>query len=144
VISAVVLNTGTPFPGIAALLPVASTALAIAGGTVPHRMNAESVLRTPPLQWLGRLSYSFYLWHWPLLVIPAQAEGVSFPLASNLVLLGIALLLSAVTYVIVERPVRFSTFLASRPLTSVGAGATLVVGSIALSSWAIARHGHFF
>jgi peptidoglycan/LPS O-acetylase OafA/YrhL len=143
VISGVVFDTGTPFPGIAALLPVASTALAIAGGTVSQRMNAESVLGTPPFQWLGRLSYSFYLWHWPLLVIPAQAAGVSFPLPTNLVLLGIALLLSAVTYRIVEGPVRFSTFLASRPLTSVAAGAVLVIGSIVFSSWAMGRHGPF-
>ena len=141
--AAALYDSGTPFPGVAAIVPVAATVLVIAGGAVPHRASAGWILRAPPFQWLGRLSYSFYLWHWPLLIIPAQIAGAALAFSANLALLGIALLLSAVTYLIVERPVRFSVFLSTRPLTSIAAGAVLAIGSIALSSWAIARHSLF-
>jgi len=140
VVSALVMDSGTPFPGVAALLPVSSTVLVIVGGGVPHRANARSVLGLRPFQWLGALSFSFYLWHWPLLVIPAQMQGAAMPLPANLLLLAVALVLSVLTYRIVENPVRRSRFLARRPRTSIAIGLTLVAGSILFASWAIVRH----
>ncbi len=139
-VSALLIDTGTPFPGVAALLPVSSTALVIVGGGVPHRTNARSVLGLRPFQWLGALSFSFYLWHWPLLVIPAQMQGAAMPLPANLLLLAVALVLSVLTYRTVENPVRRSRFLARRPRTSIAIGLTLVAGSILFAASAIVRH----
>jgi peptidoglycan/LPS O-acetylase OafA/YrhL len=86
------------------------------------------------------LSFSFYLWHWPLLVIPAQMQGAAMPLPANLLLLAVALVLSVLTYRFVENPVRRSRFLARRPRTSIAIGLGLVAGSILFAASAIVRH----
>ena len=71
-LSGVVLSTGTPFPGVAALLPTVGSALVIAGGFrqapfAPGRWLSMAIPR-----FLGRISYSLYLWHWPLLILPGR------------------------------------------------------------------------
>jgi peptidoglycan/LPS O-acetylase OafA/YrhL len=64
----------TPFPGTAALVPVIATAIAIAAvHSWPKILNALGNHRI--VQWLGEISYPLYLWHWPLLVIPAVYFG---------------------------------------------------------------------
>ena len=54
------------------VVPVVGAALVIAGGVGAPRWGTELLLKVRPAQWLGRLSYSLYLWHWPILVIAAQ------------------------------------------------------------------------
>ena len=75
VIACVVIDDSTPYPGMAALLPVVGTALVIIGGSAtsagPSRWLSASVPR-----WLGRISYSLYLWHWPILVLVPIAIGI--------------------------------------------------------------------
>ncbi len=104
--AAVLFSSSTAFPGIAAALPVLGTAAAIAGvrlgaGTLPAR-----ALSTAPMVAVGKLSYSWYLWHWPLLALArADAMGVHSGWRDGLLVL-IALALSALTYRFVEEPVR--------------------------------------
>ncbi len=125
-VGAVAYSTFTPYPGIAVALPVLSTALVIAGGTPRPTRGAEMVLATPPFRWVGRWSYSWYLWHLPLLVLAAQAAHTvvnSQSIATNLVLVAVALGLAALTYQFVENPVRHSKRLVGSPRWSlVGAG----------------------
>jgi peptidoglycan/LPS O-acetylase OafA/YrhL len=66
-VAAFLFNASTAYPGSAVALPVIATALVVAGGRVHPRIGGEVLLRLPPFQWLGRLSYSLYLWHWPIL-----------------------------------------------------------------------------
>ena len=75
VLAACVYSPSTPYPGSAAALPVFGTALVIAGGTSQPRYGAEALLRRRPFQLLGLISYSLYLWHWPILTIAAQRRG---------------------------------------------------------------------
>ncbi len=72
-------DEGTPFPGTAAALPVVGTALVLVAGANPHggRGDVASLLGVRPLQFLGAVSYSLYLVHWPALVLPASAAGAS-------------------------------------------------------------------
>jgi peptidoglycan/LPS O-acetylase OafA/YrhL len=74
-------SAATPFPGIAALLPVGGTAAVLAAGCAAPRLGPGRVLGWWPLQAGGKLSYSWYLWHWPLLVWlrrwPATPSGWS-------------------------------------------------------------------
>jgi peptidoglycan/LPS O-acetylase OafA/YrhL len=60
-------DQGTPFPGIAALLPCLGTALIIWTGGQANTI-AGRLLSSHPLRWVGAMSFSLYLWHWPVLV----------------------------------------------------------------------------
>ena len=79
VVALVLIRATTPYPGLWALLPVLATAAVITAG---HTWEGEvapnpvsSALSTSPAQWLGRVSYSWYLWHWPAIVIVGAAFG---------------------------------------------------------------------
>ena len=69
------------------------------------------LLRRQPLRLVGDVSYSFYLWHWPVLVIAAQYEGRVLSLTTNLLLVGAAFCLSVATYYLYENPIRHSELL---------------------------------
>jgi peptidoglycan/LPS O-acetylase OafA/YrhL len=99
--AALAFDTSTPWPGSAALLPVAGAALFIwsASGA---RLSPGLVLGTRPVQWLGDASYSVYLWHWPLLVLAPLALDRELTLTDELVILGLTLVLSWLTYEHVE------------------------------------------
>ncbi|MDQ1570839.1 MAG: hypothetical protein QOF79_1513 [Actinomycetota bacterium] len=140
VASAFIIDGATPFPGIAAIAPVLATALVIVGGAVGSGGGAVALLRRLPFQWVGKLSYSFYLWHWPILVIAAQHAGKRLSVAHNLVLLTGALALSAVTFYTVESPVRRSRALRGKDPIVVVVGLCLVIFTIAVSSWTLSRH----
>jgi peptidoglycan/LPS O-acetylase OafA/YrhL len=123
--AALLFDARTAYPGVAAALPVAGAALVVAGGERWRRAGASVVLATPPMRAIGRISYSLYLWHWPVLVIAAQYRGKALSWQMNLAWLVLALGLSAASYLAVEAPVRHSKALARRPGVSVLAGLVL-------------------
>jgi peptidoglycan/LPS O-acetylase OafA/YrhL len=86
-----VIDTSTPFPGIAALLPTLGTALAVLPGMRDPALGPAQILGWRPARFLGRISYSLYLWHWPLLVLPTAVAGETLPLAVR-----VGLMLSAI------------------------------------------------
>ena len=105
----VVFSVRTPFPGLAVALPVLSTAAVLMAGSGRSRLGPTALLGLRPLQALGDRSFSFYLWHWPLLVIAAAYAEQDLALAINLVLLVLAFLLSVLSFRVVETPFRRST-----------------------------------
>jgi len=130
------LDEGTPFPGTAALLPVLGTAAVVAAGT-GGGSRVGTLLGAAPMRTIGRLSYGWYLWHWPVLVLAPRALGGDPGLAGRLLLALLALGLAWVTYALVEDPVRRHTLLIGRPARSLGVGAlcvVLAVGTGALST----------
>ncbi len=131
VTAAFLFNAQTPYPGSAVALPVIGAALIIAAGTAVPKFGAEQVLGLPPFQWLGRISYSLYLWHWPILILAAESAGqASLPFSQNLWWLLVALVASVLSYRLIENPVRHSRLLARRRVVSVGIGITLVVVTV--------------
>lgn len=67
--SALVFDQTTEFPGLLALVPAAGAGLIIVGGTRPGRQWHSILSSSRPVQFLGNVSYSLYLWHWPLIVL---------------------------------------------------------------------------
>ncbi|MFE6306790.1 acyltransferase family protein [Nocardiopsis sp. NPDC057823] len=107
VAAAVFYDEATPFPGWAALLPVLGAAAVIAAEHVQGPLSASAPLSTAPARWVGDVSYSLYLWHWPLIVLTLAVTGrdeLGWALAAAV---GAAsLLLAWATKVWVEDPVR--------------------------------------
>ena len=96
------------FPWPWAVLPVAGTVLVVGAGT-GSLGPVEAVLVSRPARWIGRRSYSLYLWHFPVLVFAASL-GLAGPGWLG-VQLGAVLLLSAASYRFVERGVQRSGWL---------------------------------
>ncbi|WP_148083510.1 acyltransferase family protein [Micromonospora sp. Llam0] len=135
--AALLFDSTTPFPGYPALLPVAGAALVIAAGCAPHSGGAGGLLALRPLQWIGRLSYSWYLWHWPFLVIGAALLGGHGTIWQNLGLVGGALVAAAGTYLLVEAPLRRRRR-AARPWRTVGLAAVASAAVVAVAVPALA------
>ena len=188
-----VLNDGTPFPGLAVLLPTIGSALVIAsgltpkaaparpaavatppvnlratGGNVRERRSAAptwtpeadapgaaaagplatfatpaAVLSLPPMRYLGRISYSLYLWHWPILVIPAAFVGAELDLPVRLALALASVGVAALSQRFVEDPIRHGRIvgLASRRGLVMAGGLSLAVAlaSVSANAYATAR-----
>jgi peptidoglycan/LPS O-acetylase OafA/YrhL len=109
--AAFVFSSATIFPGYAALLPVVGAALLIIGGLHATRRGVDRLLATRPMAYVGDRSYTFYLWHYPTLVIAWQAAGHELPVIDNLGLLAGAFALSALTFHFYENPLRFARWL---------------------------------
>ncbi|WP_210480611.1 acyltransferase family protein [Naasia sp. SYSU D00948] len=96
----------SPFPGYIALLPVAGTALVIAGQGAGGRGSVAPLLRLRPVQFLGDISYSIYLWHWPLIVLLPVALDVRATLPLKLLILVATLVLAYLSKRFIEDPFR--------------------------------------
>ena len=105
--SAVIISPELPFPGSIALLPTVGAALVIASGLGAPRWRAvTAALSWRPLTWVGDISYSLYLWHWPIVVFgmtfwPIDPQLPALWAAGGLVL---SVGLAALTTRFVERP----------------------------------------
>ncbi|OZM73638.1 acyltransferase [Amycolatopsis antarctica] len=102
-----VLQVGTVFPGYLALWPTLAAVLVIVAGSTGSAAGADRFLSARPLRYLGKLSYSLYLWHWPVLVLHLVAQNRSEPsLLTGALVIAFSLALSALTYHLVETPLR--------------------------------------
>ncbi|OZM73142.1 acyltransferase [Amycolatopsis antarctica] len=104
-----VLQVGTMFPGYLALWPTLSAVFVIMAGATGSRFGADRLLSSAPLEYLGNLSYALYLWHWPVLVFYLVArERSEVGLLGGLFIVGLSGVLAAITYHLIEQPVRDS------------------------------------
>ncbi|WP_244927872.1 acyltransferase family protein [Nocardioides sp. W7] len=121
------LDATTVWPGTATLLPVLGTAAAIlAGGGVAARWGVGRLLGIRPAVWIGGLSYSLYLWHWPFLI---AAEGIwgDLRVRQDLLVVLVSVVPAWLSYRFVETPFRRSPrFALPRPALLAGAGAMVV------------------
>jgi peptidoglycan/LPS O-acetylase OafA/YrhL len=100
-----VIDPTTPFPGATALLPTVATALLILGGLTERIPLPNRALCLAPLRFLGRISYSVYLWHWPLVVFASALYPTTIKTAQiRLVTLLLTFVLATLSFYLVERP----------------------------------------
>lgn len=137
---ALILRSSMPYPGCAVAIPVVSTALLIWAGCGDRQTLVGRVLSVRPMQWLGARSYSLYLWHWPILVIAARYAGHHLSAWQNSGLLLAAVAASAITFRLIENPVRNSPVLRSRTQLTLAIGVALTLVTIALAQRQIASH----
>jgi peptidoglycan/LPS O-acetylase OafA/YrhL len=115
------------------LLPVLATSLVIAGGTAAPRFGAEALLKLAPFKWLALWSFSLYLWHKPIYVWAVQAEGGHLSLWGDVVVIGIAVVVSAVSYSLIENPIRHSSYLKRSGGISLALGLSLIASCVLLT-----------
>jgi peptidoglycan/LPS O-acetylase OafA/YrhL len=139
--AAVAFSSHTTYPGSLVALPVVGAALVIAGGVVSPRRGAESLLGLSPCRWLGARSYSLYLWHWPILIIAAESRGeASLPLPQSLGWLGVALVISVISYQVVENPVRHARFIMQNRWAPIVLGVALIVATLSVATSLLHEH----
>jgi peptidoglycan/LPS O-acetylase OafA/YrhL len=127
----VVIDEGMLYPGAWALLPTLGAAALIAGfgAANPHGLLRRG-LSTPVMQWIGERSYSWYLWHWPLLALPRIVLADSPYIA--LIAVPVSLVLACLAYSWIETPIRKGRLLPARPLPTFAgavAGFAMVIAA---------------
>ncbi len=115
-----------PFPAPSGLLPVAGTALFV-WAAVPKDSPLGVVLGNPVIQYVGRLSYSWYLWHWPFLVLGQQYLLSDSP-KTRVILIIASFGAAVITHHGVENPLRYSPMIKSRGRSYAFAATSIVIG----------------
>lgn len=114
----------TTWPGVNALVPTVGAALMIASGLTRTPGSPQRLLSLRPMVWIGGLSYSIYLWHWPIL-IAAQAAYPDLKVRWAILLMIFSVVPAWLCHHYIENPVRFGTRFKPTPRAlSIGAGLT--------------------
>ena len=130
------INPERAFPGAWALLPTLGTVLLIAAG--PQTRLNRLLLANRPMVWVGLISYPLYLWHWPLLTFAHLRAGETPAWTIQLAWVALSVLLSWLTFRLIEKPVRFGP-LNRRAITA--ALCTAMVGVAAAGTTIQQREG---
>jgi peptidoglycan/LPS O-acetylase OafA/YrhL len=98
-------DSSTPFPGPGALLPVLGTVLLL---SAPQAVANRFLLSAVPLRWIGLISYSWYLWHWPLLSFAHIIAIKPLHTPTTVIIVLLALIPASLSYRYIEQPFRHS------------------------------------
>jgi peptidoglycan/LPS O-acetylase OafA/YrhL len=124
-VACTLLSPATLYPGNAALLPTLGAALVIGAGCATPSQGCGRVLGLSPMRAVGRISYSWYLWHWPVLVLAPAMLGHPLGLAARLTAALVSGGLAVLTLRFIENPLRFAA-----PIRRSGP-ASLALGGVA-------------
>lgn len=99
------LNSTVPFPGETALLPcIGAASIILVGGSGPSLIGR--LLSSPPVVFVGKISYSVYLWHWPVILFAQTALLLEQTLTNRCIEIAVSILLGAISWRWVESPFR--------------------------------------
>ena len=139
-LAAIVINATTPFPGAWAAVPVLGCAAVIAGGMATPPMGAEMILKLRPVLFIGAISYSLYLWHFPLLVLAQEQHQRPLRFTERALLILASIVLAWLTAHFLENPIRHSKVLRRAAWRSVVLGLVMIVATLGVLSVLIAAH----
>ncbi|MCA5892733.1 acyltransferase [Isoptericola sp. NEAU-Y5] len=127
VVSGLFFTTASAWPGSAALAPTVGTAAMIVAGYTSGRVGVAGLLSWKPAVWIGGMSYSLYLWHWPL-IVAATAYWGELGAKRGLLVVAAAIIPAYLSLKLIENPVRFAPSLSrsNRLTLSVGANFTAI------------------
>ncbi|MPV50716.1 acyltransferase family protein [Pseudactinotalea sp. HY160] len=117
----VLVTQETHWPGYAALVPTVGTAAVIIGGCVPSDHGPSALLSLRPLTWLGALSYSLYLWHWPLLIAATSRWG-ELSVSATTGVVAASIVAAVLSHRFLESPIRFAPALARSNTLALSVG----------------------
>lgn len=135
-----IYTSSTLWPGTAVIAPVVATGAIIAGGSLRGPDSFGPFVKFVPAQWLGNISYSLYLVHWPVIAIAMQYSLAPLPLHSELELVAVSVVLAAALYYAAENPIRKSKWLAGHRLVTFAFGAVLIGLSFAAIFWHLSHY----
>ena len=118
----------TPYPGTAALIPTVAGVLLIASGV--ERTGPGVLLRLPPVRFLGKISYSLYLWHWPILILGGLwlvGPLSTISPAQGFALGAVSVLVASLSWLLIEEPFRRGIIPLPRPSRVVFAGVAVML-----------------
>jgi peptidoglycan/LPS O-acetylase OafA/YrhL len=130
----------TPFPGYMAALPTLGAAAIIAASNTGRWWYPTRVLAIRPAQFVGDISYSLYLWHWPLIIIAPSVPFWGLTIYHRVALLALCFVLAWLTKRFVEDPARGWKVLTSRPARVTlwsSLGAMIVVAGVTGAAWLV-------
>lgn len=130
----------TPFPGYMAALPTLGAAAVIAASNTERWWYPTRLLAIRPAQFVGDISYSLYLWHWPLIVIAPSVPFWGLTIYHRVALLALCFVLAWLTKRFVEDPARGWKVLTSRPARVTlwsSLAAMVVVALVAGTAWLV-------
>ena len=131
------LGPQTAWPGWAALVPSLGAVAMLVGGVRASRDAGPTWLHElPALQWTGALSYSLYLWHWPLLVLAGAAWG-GLTVTQGLLVVAFSFLPAAAGHVLIEQPVRYARGLAAAPAAGIAVALVCTAGGAAAGGYLV-------
>jgi hypothetical protein len=129
------LTSTTPYPGVAALLPTVGAALVIGAGCATPARGCGRVLAVSPMRAIGRISYSWYLWHWPVLLLAPALLGHPLGLGARVAAALVSGGLAVLTFRFIENPLRFAAPIrrSSGRSLALGGAATAVAVCVGLA-----------
>ena len=142
-IPAIRFDESTPFPGLAAIPPCLGAAFIIAAGETGTSLVGR-VLSWRPVVFIGLISYSLYLWHWPLLVFQRTNSLLDFPPGwslhkTELATFAIMIVIATLSWALIERPFRTGRFRPERGNVFLVNGAALAAIAIVGIVFIVAR-----
>lgn len=136
-ISVIFFSESQKFPSYLAVLPVAGAFLVIISGIAGPEVQVARLLASPPLVWIGLVSYGWYLWHWPILSFSRIYSFGTENLARDIGAVSVGFLLAVVSYFLIERPCLRLRRLKMPPLMMRNVLAGAFAGSVAISAMGI-------
>jgi peptidoglycan/LPS O-acetylase OafA/YrhL len=132
------LSADSAFPGAGALAPCLGAAMVIAAGASPNA--ASGLLGVRPMVFVGLISYSLYLWHWPIIVFAQYAQGRALDGLQGLLVVALSFAVATLSWRLVERPVRRRALLSGRTAL-FGAAGMAMAGACAAGAVIVALGG---
>lgn len=134
-------STSTSFPGYMAILPTVGAALVIVSGRSGNRLAIYGVLKSRLFQYVGDLSYSLYLWHWPVVVFYIALAGRPVGLIDGLIVFGVSMALAHQTKYLIEDRFRAPEFATSRRWMPFAFGVLCILSSIVFAGTVLYQFG---
>lgn len=124
------LSPSTAYPGSAALLPTLGAVLVIGAGCAGATQGCGRLLGLPWMGAIGRISYSFYLWHWPVLVLAPALLGHALGFPARVIAVLVSAGLAVLTLRYIENPLRFAPGIRNSARNSLALGAVVTVVAV--------------